>query len=137
MKKTKKGITEGVICSNQSQSQSPVGLMVMLALTKQKISLDTISKADKAFATEIALIIAEVMCLPPAAQIRVAGISMDARLVQEAYSLIEKEHVEHVMKSFREANYEIKHKKTYIRTALYNSVFEMQISAENEFSREV
>lgn len=138
MEKTKKGFPEqGNGIQNQSLGHRPVGLMEMLELTKAKIEQETFSASDRAFAGEIALIIAEVMRLPETAEIRIEGNRLAARMVQEVYAMIEKEHVEAVIRSYRNARYEIRHKKTYIRTALYNSVFEMESAVENEFSSEV
>lgn len=137
MEKIKKGFPEqGNGIRNQSLGHRPVGLMEMLELTKAKIELENFSIADRAFAAEITLIIAEVMRLPETAEIRIEGNRLSARMVQEVYAMIEKEHVEAVIRAYRNARYEIRHKKTYIRTALYNSVFEMESGVENQFSSE-
>lgn len=135
MEKTKTGSHEGEIeYKIQSPGHRPVGLMEMLELTKARIELDTFSSSDKAFAKEIALIIAEVLRLPETAEIRIDGNKLPSSMVKEVFALVEREHVENVMESFRSAKYEIRHKKTYLRTALYNAVFEIESRVENEFS---
>lgn len=134
MEKTKTGSHAGEIENkNQSPGHRPVGLMEMLKLTKARIELESFSPSDKAFAKEIALIIAEVLRLPETAEIRIDGNKLPSSLVKEVFSMVEREHVENVMTAFRSAKYEIRHKKTYLRTALYNSVFEIESRVENEF----
>lgn len=137
MEKRKSGSHEGGIAmKNQSPGHRPVGLMEVLELIKARIELDTFSPYDKSFAREIALIIAEVMRLPETAEIRIEGNRLPARMVQEVLAMVEREHVETVMDAYRRAKYEIRHKKTYLRTALYNSVFETESRIENEFASE-
>lgn len=126
---------EGEIELNyQAIVRRPVGLMEMLELTKKRIDAGSFGGSDRTFANEIAFIIAEVLRLPETAEVRIEGNRLPARMVQEVFALIERENVENVIASFRNAKYEIRHKKTYLRTALYNSVFEVESKIENEFS---
>ena len=89
----------------------------------------------KRFSTEvrqdICLIITEVLKLPPNALVRIARNNLPAEMVQAIYHRLTHEHIELVMKNFGRATYEIKHKKTYLRAALYNSVFEFNAHYEN------
>lgn len=137
MEKNKNESREGGIeMKNRSPGPRPVGLMEILELTKAGIEIETFSRSDRAFAGEIALIVAEVMRLPETAEIRIDGNRLPAGMVREVYSMLARENVEAVMKGFRNAKYEIRHKKTYLRTALYNSVFELESGVENAFSSE-
>ena len=137
MEKTKSGSHEGGIgLKNQSHGHRPVGLMEVMDLIKAQIELETFSSTDKDFAKEIALIIAEVMRLPETALIRIDGNGLPAGMVQEVYAMLEREHVEGVISAYRRAKYEIRRRKTYLRTALYNSVFETESRIENEFASE-
>lgn len=86
-------------------------------------------------AREIALIIAEVLLLDDEAKIRIGGNTLSAYIVKEIYQKIAHEHVELVIGSFEKIKYEIRHKKSYIRTALYNSVFEYEMSVVNAVGR--
>lgn len=126
----------GIGMKNQSHGHRPVGLMEVMELIKDQIELDTFSSTDKDFAKEIALIIAEVMRLPETALIRIDGNGLHAGMVQEVYAMLEREHVEGVILAYRRAKYEIRRRKTYLRTALYNSVFETESRIENEFASE-
>ena len=137
MEKTKSGSHEGGIgMKNQGPGHRPVGLMEVMELIKAQIELDTFSPSDIDFAKEIALIIAEVMRLPETASIRIDGNGIPAGMVQEVYAMLEREHVESVILAYRRAKYEIRRRKTYLRTALYNSVFETESRIENEFASE-
>ena len=76
---------------------------------------------------EICLIIAEVLVLDKDSTIKINGSHICTRLVQEIYLKINNEHVRLVVSNFN--NYVTQHifnKKAYMRTALYNVVFEIE-----------
>lgn len=75
--------------------------------------------------TELCKIITEVLMLAPDVLIRINGEQLSAELVQEIYLSLELEHLTFVQDKFESITYEIKSKKAYLRTALYNSVFEI------------
>ena len=83
------------------------------------------------------MIIAEVMKLPDDAAVRIAGNDLPAEMVALIFDRIEHDHVIEVMRHYQEATYEIKHTKTYLRTALYNSVFEMEARIDNEVRKDM
>ena len=116
---------------NQSQVKRSSSLSEVCESVKCQIEADCFYKADEPLVNEIALIIAEVYCLPDNLQIRIAGNDLPVCLVSDVYRRLTGEHVETVIDNFRRADYEIKYKKTYLRTALYNSVFEAAAKAEN------
>lgn len=123
--------------NNQSQThgQGQVGYSALeLAAMRagEQIELDCFDGEYAAQAREICLIIAEVFMLPPDAEIQIAGQKMSAALVCGVYNMLRHEDIVAVMDNFEKATYEIRHKKTYIRTALYNSVFEREARAINE-----
>jgi hypothetical protein len=103
----------------------------VFADVKCRVDFDCFSPAERDNAEDICLIITEVLKLPPDALIRIAGNNLPAEMVQAIYHRLTHEHIELVMENFGRATYEIKHKKTYLRTALYNSVFEINAHYEN------
>lgn len=115
--------------AGRSQSQSQVGFDV--SRISEQIELECFSDGDRPLADRIALIIAEIYRLPPAAPVRIDGQHIPAGTVREIYARLDHENVEGVIARFREATYPIRHIKTYIRTALYNSVFEGEFALEN------
>lgn len=98
---------------------------------KKRIEFECFDERGKDIALEIARIMAKIELLPCEAMVRIAGQNVPVREVAMVYSLITNEHVLHVMENLLRVPYEIKHMITYIRTALYNSVFEMTLRTEN------
>ena len=75
---------------------------------------------------ELCLIIAEVLVLDHESVIKINGSNIRAHLVQEVYSQIHNGHVSLVFNNFQNVSHRIYNKKFYLRTALYNSVFELE-----------
>lgn len=98
---------------------------------KDQIEFRCFTAEVREAAEDICLIITEVLKLPPNALVRIAGNNLPAEMVQAIYHRLTHEHIKLVMENFGRATYEIKHKKTYLRTALYNSVFEFNAHYEN------
>lgn len=121
-------------CGGESAVRySPVGSLAQrMQSVRQQIEVDCFPIRDKALAEELAIIIAEVFLLNPDSEISIAGEKLPAHLVQEVYARLEHEHVRTVISHFRRATYRIIHTKAYMRTALYNSVFEFEAQTENE-----
>lgn len=113
-----------------------VGIFSDIVLeVENQIDLQCFSGNDFYIAKEFALIIAEVLLLDDETSIRIGGDTFSAYLVKEVYRKITHEHVELVIGSFEKIKYEIRYKKSYIRTALYNSVFEYEMSIVNTVRR--
>lgn len=85
-------------------------------------------------AQEIAEIITEVMRLRPEDKLRVDGTLREAWDVQAVYAKLENEHVMHVLENYNEIPYKVNNPKKYLRTALYNAVFELHNADANLFS---
>jgi len=123
------------ISQNQIQGQSQVGFPTFADIRRhveERIELDCFPKEYLSQAREFCLIIAEVYMLPATAEIQIAGQKLPVLLVQSIYDMLEHEDVLAVMDCLERATYEIKHKKTYVRTALYNAVFERETRSINE-----
>lgn len=75
-------------------------------------------------AEELSLIIAEIFILPAAALVQIGGNKLTAETVKSVYAMLTHDDIITVMDNFEEAKYKIRFKKTYLRTALYNEVFE-------------
>lgn len=133
------------VCESQSKSSQVQEKLLqtlnqqsfyeVLDYVREMVEIECFDEKDKQFAEAIANIIAEVMLLPDDAPIRISGFEHSAKMVALIYLNIKHEHVEGVISRFRQAEYKIKHLKTYIRTALYNSFFESEADSENFLSR--
>ena len=78
------------------------------------------------FYKELCLVIAEVLVLNPASFIKINGSNMSAHLVREIYSQLHNDHLRLVFENFHNVSYHVYNKKAYLRTALYNAVFELE-----------
>jgi len=83
------------------------------------------------FYKELCLVIAEVFILNPDSTVKINGLGMTAHLVQEVYTQLNNEHVRLVFNNFQNVSHHVHNKKAYLRTALYNIVFELESHAIN------
>lgn len=81
---------------------------------------------------EFCSIIADVLTLPSKALIVIDGEQRYAAIVQEVYKQLDERHIGVVLENYNNIAYKIKNPKTYIRTALYNSFFEIENKSVNE-----
>lgn len=117
------------------QSQSPVeNFNKNLNTVKEQVELECFAPEQQGFAEEICFIITEINKLDPCAKVKIGGENYSADMVQAVYHRLTHEHIQLVMDNFSRIRYEIKHKKTYLRTALYNSVFELNAHWENQYN---
>ena len=80
---------------------------------------------------ELCYIIAEVYIIDPDSKIKIADEILDAYLVQEIFRELTLQHLELVENNFGDQTELIKNKRAYLRTALYNSVFEFEAHYKN------
>lgn len=121
---------------SQCQSQCRASLSESLRGVRDRIEISSFEPSDRALANELILIIAEVGILPCGTQVQINGEKLVAEAVSEVYAQLEKEHLELVIEKFRAAKYEIKYRKSYFRTALYNCVFEIESYYENQVRKD-
>ena len=78
--------------------------------------------------SEMCLVIAEVFCLNPILEINIESQPVAVALVQEVYGRLTHKHISVVLEKYNlpAGNRQITRKKSYMRTLLYNSVFEME-----------
>lgn len=121
---------------SQSQSHVKVGFTEALHTAMAQIDLQEFDRADRALAYELIMIIAEMYSLYPLAPVKINGEKRQAGTVSEVYSRLESDHLKFCINKFQEVRYEIKYRKSYFRTALYNSVFECESYYENAVRRD-
>ena len=123
--------TNALCCENPSVRPS---FDDVLEKVKEQISIDCVPLATLLQAEELAAIIAEVLRLRPEDKLRVDGVMHSAADVQAVYAKLENEHVLHVIETYNEIPYPIKSPKMYLRTALYNAVFELNNAGANLYA---
>ena len=100
---------------------------------------DCFSETDKEEIDEICLIIADVLLMEPYSsagqpeKLRIGGVLINIFTVQEIYQKLTHEHVAHVLEKFKGITNKINNKQSYIRTVLYNTVFELNLDCANQF----
>jgi hypothetical protein len=82
---------------------------------------------------ELCLVIAEAFFLKSDSTIKINGSFVHAQLLKEVFSNLSNEHLRLVFENFHNVAARVYNKKAYLRTALYNAVFELESSCVNDF----
>ena len=122
----------------QPQSQSgPVGSFPEVCeAVREQIEVEAFRENMTKLGEEVTRIIAEIYMMQGDWKIRIDGQYMPVKMVQQVYNQLEHDHVAEVLFRFAQLPYEIRHVKTYLRTALYNAVFETEARVTNEVARD-
>ncbi len=118
--------------TNPVASMSVGSFTAKLEDVKQRVEFDYIRREDRRQAEEICMIIAEVESLPSHYDIQIAKDKLPMIMVKEIFSRISHEHIEFVIERFKKQRVVMRNKKSYLRTMLYNSVFELESHYINE-----
>ena len=97
-----------------------------------RVEYDCFPPEDRPFAMELCRCMAEVFAMRSDGMIRIDGAEQSVGVVQEIFGTISHEHLCYVMEKFRRIPYEVRNKKAYLRTALYNAAFETEADGENQ-----
>lgn len=112
----------------------------ILQTIKEKVDFEAF-QADNGqtdpFYEEICKIITEVLFLNPANELKIAGELLPVLLVQEIFAQLTHEHIEMVADNFGMITNIINNKKAYLRTALYNSVYELESHYTNRVQHDM
>jgi len=122
----------------KSESSSGYSIFKMLEQVMMQVEYNgftdiRLNRIDP-FYKELCLIIAEVFVIDQDSVIKINGSNCYVRLVQEVYSQICHDHVRLVFNNFNNVSHRIINKKAYLRTALYNAVFENESQYINDIS---
>ena len=83
-------------------------------------------------ARELCLIIAETLLMNPDTAISVNNEKKPAYIVQEVFIMLTGAHLEFVIDNFNKKRELVKNTSAYLRTSLYNSVFELNSHYKNQ-----
>ena len=75
---------------------------------------------------ELCLIISEVFFMDPNTVVKVNGSQIPVRLVQDVFKQLRNDHIRLVFANFSNVSSQVHNKRAYLRTALYNVVFEIE-----------
>ena len=93
----------------------------------QRNSIDPLYK-------ELCFIMADVLAMDNSGSVKINGSLIPIRLVKDVYAMLRHDHVRLVFDNFHMVSYRVHNKKAYLRTALYNSFFEIESHYVNAFS---
>ena len=99
--------------------------------TAEQVELSAFRRPDNALAYELCAIIAEVRLMRPSFSVKIGGEVLEVGLVQEVFEELTHDHLVMVIDNFKGCEYPIRNKKAYLRTALYNAVFELDAEGWN------
>lgn len=116
---------------SESKSGQVVEFLKVLEDVKFQVEAYAFDSEDAEMVETLCRNIATVFQLPKGQIITIGGEKKSAEQVQAVFSLLKHENIEHIITTFQEINYKVKHITTYLRTALYNSVFESSAFWEN------
>lgn len=120
----------------QSQGQYRAGFAENLYSVFSQIEYTSFAPEVQPLAYELGMIIAEIYTLSENFKVRIGGAQLPAEMVSAVYQRLTKENIELVIEKFRGIDYEIKYRKSYFRTALYNSAFERESYWENQVRKD-
>lgn len=103
----------------------------MIRHAEGQIEIQSFDEQDLAQAHEICAIMAEISLMRMDIPVRIAGEPLDSTLVKQVFEEITAEHVRLVIRNFNGVTGLIRNKRAYLRTALYNSVFELESHYKN------
>ena len=121
---------------SQSQSGPALTFGALRAIAAEQIDLDLFDPEYKPIAEAIALMIAEINSLPETATARIGGGYVPVPVVREIFASLHHDHVLNVIRKYSALRYTVTRPKTYIRTALYNAVFELDAAAANAYGKD-
>ena len=122
-------------CSFVSPSIRP-SFREAISRAERQVEADCIDE-DKELVHEICAIIAEVYMMKPDNPIRISGEWLDGYLVKEVFGELTDMHVRMVIEEFERLTTDIRNKKAYLRTSLYNSVFSLSANYTNRINHEL
>lgn len=105
-----------------------------LVKVKEQIDMECFPVDMLLQAQEIAGIIAQVFTLSPNSVMRVAGYARRIGDVQTVFRHLRNEHIVYVLEAFNQIPYRVKNKSAYLRSALFNAVFELESAENNEYA---
>ncbi|MBQ8235188.1 MAG: hypothetical protein IJZ37_00715 [Clostridia bacterium] len=98
----------------------------------EQVELPVLLQNGMRLARSLCAVMAETYMLKGEVPIRIGGEELPASVVQGVFACLTAEHLEQVERRFLEVDYEIKNKKGYLRTALYNAAIEFDAQILND-----
>lgn len=105
-------------------------------IAEEQIDAMYIPIPDRGLAGDLCAVMAEMMILRDDALILIGGEQIEAFVVKEVYSQLGHEHALKVIRDYKAQTKLIRNKRAYLRTSLYNAVFETEAAIVNEVAHD-
>lgn len=125
--------------SVNTKSRRPTFREAMSRAAKQ-VSLDGFTQiagksvvmgADYQLAKTLCMVMAEVYMAEPSYVVYCCGVQMPAEQVQAVYSELTGDHIEYLIRKIKQSRGKaVKYQRPYLRTMLYNAVFELEAQTQ-------
>ena len=109
------------------QGKSALSFKEAICIAEKQVEAHTFGTADRDQIRTLCRVMAEVYMMPSDREVRIDGEMLSVAMVKDVYKEINASHVLEVLISLSAVQTEIKNIKAYLRTALYNSVFELDV----------
>lgn len=117
--------------SAESTVERSLGFREAMEMAESQMDFRYIQGAEEDVRT-VCRAIADVYLLDGDATVMIDGEEMKARALKEAFRQLDERHVCWVLTKISGMTRRIKKMKSYVRTALYNSLIELELSARND-----
>jgi len=126
-----------LISANANPAQSIFSMLdIVMVQVEYHCFADLRFKRIDPLYKELCFIIAEVMLLNRDSIIKVNGDYLCVHLLQDVFSQIRNHHIQLVFNNFQNVSNRVLNKKAYLRTAMYNAVFEYEAHSVNDLTQE-
>lgn len=97
----------------------------------EQTELRNVDEGEREALRELCYVIAEIYVIAQGAMVKIGDDMLDGELVRAVFEKLTIEHLRLVRSNFLKQTCLIPKKRAYLRTALYNSVFELEAHYDN------
>ncbi len=119
-------------CQSVIQGKPSLGFKEAIRIAEKQVEAHTFGSSYRDEVRTLCRVMAEVYMMPSDREVRIDGEMLSVAMVKDVYKELNSMHVQEVLISLSEVQSKIKNIKAYLRTALYNSVFELEVKYYNE-----
>ena len=125
-------MTEHIIPLLKNKKRVRLSFSKLTEELEKSLGIEYINESDRALFKELCFIICEMLLKDPESVIKIDGEDISAGRVSEIYLMLERYNLECVMERYKKITYDVHRRKSYLRSALYNSVFESESGLIND-----
>lgn len=116
------------------QGKSALSFREAIEETEAQIEPETFESSLRGRVREVCRVIAEIYMLPDGARVKIEGEELPVETVREVFAQLNDQHVRYSLERLDGYEGRIFAMKPFLRTLLYNSVFEMESHYNNRYN---